>query len=254
MGTGDLILGIVLMVPMELLAFMLVKRKVYREFPYFVSYVICSLLISVVRLSVIRASYTLYFKCYAVTDIVYVITTLLALHESFKWEFLDFYEFKAFRFVYPAVIAAIMGPAIWYALQHPSKAPPVFTALLAVVTAVNYVTLGLVALFFLFVWCFGFEWHRYPFGIVIGFAVSSLQYWAAYGLKLEFGARVNLLLKYATPVAQLCGIAVWLGVFAKAMVLTPPEELSPSKAAEILDDAEWSIRILKDLGKSKYDF
>jgi hypothetical protein len=266
MGKEYLILGIVLMVPTLLLAIMLIKRTVYREFPCFFAYVVSSFLISVVRLSTIR-SYSLYYTLYWATDVIYVITKLLALHESFKWEFLDFYEHRPFRFVFPAVVAAILVPAISFSLKHAFSGPPLFAAIFAVVTAVNYVTIGLVFLFLICVVFFGFEWHRYPFGIVIGFTVASLQYWVVYGMHLEFGANVksfmqhadpatqflaSVVIKYAVPITQLCGTAVWLGVFAKEMVLTPPDELSSCKAVERLDDAERNIQSLKDLGKTKY--
>jgi len=240
------------MMPMAILGSVMVARKIHREFPLFFTHVVCSVLISIVRLCTMRADYPLYFTLYYIADAVYAITTVMALHESFKWEFLDFYQFRFFWVVFPSIAIVIVGPAIVHALLHPATGSAVVTVIFSVVTPINYLKAGLFGLFFLFAFCFGVEWHRYPYGIVIGFGATAWGYWIAHGMNDHFGTQLKPYGKYLFSAAYLFGVAIWLITFAKKSSFDSQKGLRTGTTQELLRRALHTLGMLK--GMRKYEF
>jgi hypothetical protein len=251
MHGSDQLVSVVLMMPVVMLGVVMTARKSYREFPLFFTHIACSVFISILRQYTSHVDYPLYFKVYWITDIVYVITTILALHESFKWEFLDFYEFRCFWLVFPAIGIVIVGPAIVHALLHPVTGSAVVTAIFSVVTPINYLKAGLFGLFFLFALCFGIEWHRYPYGIVIGFGATAWGYWIAHGMNDRFAAQLGPTGKYLFSGAYLLGVAIWLVTFAKKGGFDSQKGLRVGTTEELLRRALHTLGMLK--GISKYE-
>jgi|SRR5579859_5345129 len=251
MQASDQLVRIMLMLPMVALGIVLAARKIYREFPLFVSHILCGVLSEILRICTMRGDYSLYFKLYWITDAFCVITAILALHESFKWEFLDFYQVRFFCVVFPAIAITIVGPAIAHALFHPATGSAVVTVIFSVVTSVNYLRAGLFGLFFLFAFCFGVKWHRYPYGIVIGFGATAWGYWIAHGMNDRFASQLQPYGKYLFSAAYLFGVAIWLFTFAKKSSVDSQKGLRTGTPQELLRRALHTLGMLK--GMNKYE-
>ncbi len=200
------------------LASILLWRKLYREFPFFFTYISSSIVIAILRVSV-RGDYKIFFKIYWVTEAIYALLALLALHEAFRWVFRPFFEKRWFGLFFPIVFLAI---AIMAGLYHfhglPSEANQVINLVLSFSLAVNWVEAGIFVLFFLLVWFHGIRWRDYPFGIVVGFAVISVGSLASRWARSEFGTKFNFLASYAPAVAYLLAVVLWIATFIR-----PPE-------------------------------
>src|SRR5258708_26606758 len=105
------------------LAVLLIRRKVYREYPFFFAYVLSSVLILAFKLSVI-GSYLIYFKVYWVGEAFYAVGTLFVLYEAFRWVFYGFHELWWFRLFFPVVVVIIYAIAVTRALLHPPGQAP----------------------------------------------------------------------------------------------------------------------------------
>jgi hypothetical protein len=76
--------------------------------------------------------------------------------------------------------------------------------------------------------------RRYAFGIMLGFAISSLATLGAGLLRSVFGTNFTVLSTYIPPVAYICALGFWLHVFWRK---EPPEAegslpLTPEELAE----------------------
>src|SRR6266481_297745 len=215
----DLIVGLILLIPMIILGATLVRRQAYRELPSFCVYIACSLAISILRLIAIRRGYSLYFGVYWTTQAVYAITALFALYESFRWEFLDFcVSFKWSWCLFPVVTSVFLIPAI------------------------------------VFVFFLTYRLQRYPFGIVIGFALHAWGSWATCRLSAELGpADAKELLKYALPASYHLAVAVWLYTFSKDAPPELPAGVPRATPKTLLEQSSHNLQVLDKIGEITND-
>src|SRR5882724_2781743 len=101
MGRIDVLLPVAGAALVSWLIAMFVRRCLYRQFPFFFCYLLCSVLSTGVRLAV-SGNYRALFMVYWATEALYAVLALLALHEVFRRVFLGFYLFWWFWLVFPA--------------------------------------------------------------------------------------------------------------------------------------------------------
>ena len=228
-------------------AALVARRKLHREFPFFFAYLILSVIVPLIRLSV-SGDYATFFMLFWTTEAFYAVLGLLALHEVFHEVFLPFYLlWWWFRLVFPAAVTLIVFVSIRNAILHPAlQAPRILQIIFGSAKAVNYLEAVLFGLFFALVLLLGVRWKSHPFGIVEGFGLSALGALIAYGLRSEFGTKYDTLAKYAPPVAYIVGVLVWLDTFLRQpdpeVVHAWRDRVTPE---QLLAEARGYIRILK---------
>jgi hypothetical protein len=193
----------------------LVWRKIYREYPFFFSYIIFSIYSAFARLAVAQ-HYQVYFMVFWITAGIYAVLGLLVLDEIFRWFFSAFYRYwNWFWALFPVVSAVVLATSVWYAIYYPPiQANRVISFVLVFGIAVNLVQIGLFLLFFALVRILKLRRWEYPFAIVMGFAMAAFGALAAYLLRSEFGTKFNPVVQYAPPVAYTLAVVLWLIVFS----------------------------------------
>jgi len=210
MKSADIVLSIAAALLVIWLGGIFVRRQLYRQFPFFFSYIICSVLSTAARLSV-SGNYRPFFKVYWATEALYAVLALLALHEVFRRVFLAFYLlWWWFRLIFPGAVAIIALITFSHTIQPPAAAPRILGVVLLASLVAKYVEAGLFAVFFALVVLCGLTWRTYAFGIVQGFAVSALGTWFASRGRSEFGITFESLAKYGPAVAYILAVIVWL--------------------------------------------
>ena len=218
MRKADILLGLAGPIMAAWLGTVLIRRKTNREFPFFFLYICSSIAFAILKLSV-SSNYQLFFWISWVTEAIYVILALLALHEVFRKVFAAFYEKRWFWLFFPVVVIAISILAIVYRLgSPPTQANQVMSFIISIGMAVNLVQALLFVLFFVLVWFNGIGWREYPFGIVMGFAAIAIGSFIGNWSRSKFGTKVMPLFSYAPPVAYILAVILWLNTF-----LRPPE-------------------------------
>jgi hypothetical protein len=218
MGKIDILIAVAAWAGAIALAVILIWRKLYREFPFFFSYVSSSALISIIRVSV-SANYRLFFVVYWGTEAIYALLALLALHEVFRKVFKAFYKKWWFWLFFPLVVTAISILAVIYRFGSPPvQANRMMSLIISLGMAVNLVQASLFVFFFVLVWLNGIRWREYPFGIVQGFAAIAIGAFGAHWARSEFGTRFNVLSSYAPSVSYIVAVVLWLETF-----LRPPQ-------------------------------
>jgi hypothetical protein len=213
MGKADSLLVLVVPSLLAWVSWIFVKRRLYREFPFFHVYLVSAILVSLLRLSVIN-DYPLYFKVFWATEALYALLSLLALHEVFRYIFVEFYDICWWcRFIFPCLVGILAFVKISNALQHPpAQASPVVALILSFGTTVNWVQIALFVVFGILFLLLG-SWENYPMGIVLGFAAIALGSWGAFAVRSVFGTNFNPVAKYGPPVAYIFASLIWLITF-----------------------------------------
>jgi len=250
MSKIGILLGVIAQVLAIWLAAVLVRRRLHREFPFFFLYVVSSALIPAVRISS-SSNYQLFFILTWATEALYVVLSLLALHEVFRKVFASFYKNWWFWLFFPGVVAAISVVAVVYRLGSPPvQANRVISLILSLGTAVSLVEVALFGLFFVLVWFHGILWRDYPFGIVLGFAILAIGALWGNWARSVFGTKFNRFFGYAPSVAYIIAAVIWLETFMRP----PPEprwrlRITPE---QLLEEIKQSTKILgKLVGRRK---
>jgi hypothetical protein len=196
------------------LVVILIKRKLYKEFPFFFAYVTAVIVVSGIRFWAIHGDYARFFKIFWFSEALYAVFALLALHEVFHTVFDEFYEiWPWFWLVFPAAVGLFAWLKISDGLHHaPTQAPPIVALVLSAASTVNWVQAALFALMCFLVWLVG-NWEYYPVGIVTGFATLAVGSWAAYASVSGFGTKFNVVGKYGPPLAYFLAVLIWLRTF-----------------------------------------
>ena len=82
----------------------------------------------------------------------------------------------------------------------------------------------------------------YPYGVVLGFAVSALGSVAAFWARSIFGTKFNALGKYGPPVSYILGVLIWI-----ASCFLPPE---PPGRWSNFDDPEKALATVRQYKKA----
>jgi hypothetical protein len=232
MNSADILSSIAAAMLVIWLCGIFVRRQLYRQFPFFFAYIVCSVLSTVARLSV-SGNYRPFFEVYWTTEGLYAVLALLALHEVFRRVFLAFYLlWWWFRLIFPGAVVIVALITFSHTIQPPAAAPRVLGVILLASLVAKYVEAGLFGVFFALVVVCNLTWRTYAFGIVQGFAVSALGTWFASRGRSEFGITFGSLAKYGPAVAYILAVIVWLASFWR-----------PEKPAAAV---RWSLTVTPD--------
>ncbi|HWZ43647.1 MAG TPA: hypothetical protein VNW97_09220 [Candidatus Saccharimonadales bacterium] len=197
------------------LAAIILKRQDHRTFPFFFIYIVCFVLVFVLRFAVVN-DYRTYFIVFWISEALYAVFALLALHEIFRRVFMAFYVELWFKLLFPIVVVLALLITGWAAYHDPpAGASRLIRLVLFFGLAVNFMQVCLVSLFIFLADTFRLRWRFAPLGISLGFAVSALGATAYYWVRSEFGTRFEALARYAGPVAYMLAIVIWLDTFLR---------------------------------------
>ena len=227
---------------------LLVRRKAYREFPFFFGFFVFSIATEVLRYVVQHHySFKTYFAVFWTTAYLYDILNLLVLYEVFRRAFREFYRHLSwFRLLFPsAVTIALILALLFHIAFRPAHEPSQLTLLFFLEIAVDLIELALFSVFFLLVKFFSLPWRSHAFGIVLGFAVLSIGSWGAFWLRLEPGAKYRLFFRYIPAIAYICALFVWLLLFSRP---EPKQDWSLTiRPEELLQEVREYAKMLKAL-------
>jgi len=163
---------------------------------------------------------------YWVSDSLLILLSIAALNQVFWRTYKGFEFIWWFRPLYYGAIALALGITIRMAIVSPTvQSHPILSFIVDAEIAANVVRAGIVALFEAMVKPMAIRFQRYPFGIIVGFGVSSivpvLAFFSIYvsGTKYEYPARILSGLSY------IAALVIWLRVFS--LPDTRPGKMEP---------------------------
>jgi hypothetical protein len=235
-----------------------VRRRLYREFPLFFSYLLYVVIATGLRTSVSTKT-AQYFWFYWITEAIYGVAELLVIREVFRRTFLvEYVAHRWFRFIFPVTVIAILSLLLAEALYHPLGRGYISH----LVNAIYWFDLGIHALegtillvLLGLMLLFPVSWRRYEFGVLTGFGVSASVTMLAYLLRFEWGGSYEAFFRYGPPVAYIAATLVWLHAFWRPPEPSPRIPIDPAEAVELMRYyRELLDRIRKSLGLQSIAF
>jgi hypothetical protein len=230
------------------LCVLLILKGFQRPFRSFFAYTLFSVLASSAGLA-LRNHLTAYFYFYWISELIYIVLGLAALHEIIHVVFRNFYAIRWFRLLFPAVGAAMIVTAVLRtALVSRSGAPleSLFEMIVSLEILVRLFQFGLLALFFVLIWFFHMRWQQIPLGIALGFGVAAAGFLVVFLLRSEFGTKFNSIVRITPPMTYIAAVVVWLATFLRAEPSQPvQEQLSALKPQEIASELRRYTRAVK---------
>ncbi|PYX85589.1 MAG: hypothetical protein DMG68_17690, partial [Acidobacteria bacterium] len=150
----------------------MIRRKLYRIFPFFFAYIVSQILIFSVLFPIYRAeSYELYFYVYWTTTSVSVALGFKVIHEIFLDIFRPYHTLKdlgSVLFKWAGLVMLLVAGVV--AASSPvSESGPLVQAVLTLQRSVRVIQCGLVFFLLVFSRYLGISWRQRSFGIALGF-------------------------------------------------------------------------------------
>jgi hypothetical protein len=215
------------------LAVLMYRRQAYKLAPVFFSYIVISVPVSLARVLTVQ-HYAVYFFVYWATDVLLILLSLAALNQVFWYTYRGFDSIWWLRLLYYGAILVALGVTIRMAIVSPPVLKhPIYSFIVDAEITANMVRAGIVALFAALVKRMVVRFQRYPFGIILGFGVSSVGQGIAYFAFSAFGTRVTEFTNIMASVSYIIALVIWLRIFSlpdtkltKWEPPIPPEEMS----------------------------
>lgn len=225
------------------LLILLFRRGARAHFPIFFAYVLISAPVSAARM-LTAGHYQTYFYVYWASTALLMMVGLAAVHEVFRWVYEGFYEFVWFRLLYYGAIATVLVVTVRNAIVNPPvQAHPVIGTILDLSIATNLLRAGIACLFYALLRPLGIEFRRYPYGVVLGFLVSSIGPLVSYLAVSVFGTQWLPFARYASPVSYILSLAIWLSTFGFPEI-EEREWTHPMSPDQMLEEVKGYLKVL----------
>ncbi len=224
-------------IPTLLLLFLLCvlfRRRAYRTFPRFFSYVAFGVAADTTRF-LVRNHPSLYSWTYWVTEGGYDLLGILVMYEVLRTILKTPTRAWWARLVLPCLALAGLGLSIGRAHVLPVQFGPglafnIMVCEIAVRFVQVFVFVGLVAL----VPLLGLRWRQYSFGIATGFGLYATVALLATTKFSDFGTRFTFLWSVTSLVAYSLAVLIWIWFFSVPQKAeTPNPELSAPSPGEL---------------------
>lgn len=216
MSKAELILAVAGAVLQACVVLLLVSHRYFRQFPSFGVYLLFSVLVTVVELSVVQKSKALVLDIYLISESGYAVLSFLALQEAFRSVFRNFYSLRWFKLSFPLIGILIVFVALVRAVFfRPPHDNPANVAFISLEIAIAFLQFGVFCVFILLVRFFHMRWQQHAFGIVLGFGIAAAGSLVAFLLRSEIGTNLNRLVQIAVPLTYIIGVVVWLVTFLR---------------------------------------
>jgi hypothetical protein len=210
------------------------RRKAYKNFPIFFTYILSQILIFAVTFSA-YGNYVWFFYLYWIGEAVSVFLGFKVIHEVFLDVFRPFHTLRdlgTVLFKWAGLVMLLV--AIVVAFSSPSSSPlqsPMTQAILTTERCVRVIQCGLVLFLLVFSRYLGISWRQPSFGIALGFGSFASVELAV--VALGSGSHISSAAAHlVNMVAFNCAISIWVVYF---LLKSPARE----QTATLLQSQRW---------------
>lgn len=219
----------------------LIRRRLYRQFPFFSAYVVQEIVQSVVMLVMIKSPATTgdqYTMAYAIAFGVETVFSLGVLYEIFAHMFRNYVMVERwgrviFRWAFVLFLLGGLGLAAYTGSYGPRL---IFVVQLLNRTA-SILQCGLLCTLFIFAGHLGLSWRSHIFGIALGVGIQASADLAASAIRSQTGLAYHVALDYfIMAMYQMC-VLIWV------FYLFAPERSYAPKALPQHDLETWNLEL-----------
>jgi hypothetical protein len=213
------------------LAIVIVRRRLYREVPWFAILIFYKLFATVLRFYVYDIDDRVgYFYIFWVLEGGMVTIECMVVIEVFRKCLLGFEATKAAARVLLMVTGVALSVVALLSVPYGSEHSVFLGKVVNVAErSVRFVQLGVVLVFFIFSKFLALSWRNYLFGIMLGFGLYSCGELATSAFGAEMGGVVAYKLMFVVSVIGNATMAIWLSYLLRA---------DPKRSVPLLGRAE----------------
>jgi len=226
-----------------LLACLMLRRKLYRQYPIFLAYTVSHVVRFLVLFYVYhggnREAYRYTFLGAEVLDAALAFAVIYELY----WCLFRSYEGvrKLADIVFRCAAVVLLAIAVLTTFTSPATdSNRVLAGLFTLDRSVNVVSGGLLLLLFLASSYLGLRWKRLALGIALGLALDNSVELAAFALRVHWGLLGKPVLSLISSAAYDCSVLIWL-----ACLLSPEPAPPPAKLPGRLELEGWNQALLE---------
>jgi hypothetical protein len=212
-------LGLLPPVLQSCLAILLLHRRVYRRFPFFLAYTVFAVGAEICKLKWVllhRQNTAGYFYLYWIAEAIYAILGFAAIYEVFRDVFENFRELRWFKALLPAMAALMLALALLIPVAHRAvDTGPLEEGIFALQIAVRCLQLGVFFLIFWLARFFDLDYRQYAFGIAAGFGIAAIGILFGTLMRTGLGLKFIIYFQYGLPVSYCVAVTVWLASFVR---------------------------------------
>lgn len=217
----DIALGLFPPVLQTWLAFLLVRRRAYKSFPFFFTYTVFAVVAELCKFAVAQYSqHTLtlrYFYFYWGAEAIYAVLGFLAIHEVFRRVFENFNSLPWFKFLLPLVGLGMLTISVLISIVHRAvETVPLLEGIYSLQIAVRCLQIGVFFLIFFLARAFELDYRQYAFGIAVGFGIAAAGILLGTLVRTGLGLKSLIFFQYGPIVAYCIAVTVWLVSFLRA--------------------------------------
>ncbi len=209
------------------LCFLMVRRNLRAQFPFFFSYTAYQVVSFATLFIVYHRFYEQYFYAYWTSGGISVLLGLAVIYEIFLEAFRPYAELRRLgllMFRWSALVLALVAVVV-AASSSGEHADRVVAGVLAVERSIRVLQCGLVLLLFLFADHLGLSWRHRVFGIALGFGFFAAVQLTLVTLFSTLGVAAEVTLSLLKSAAYTISALVWM-----AYMLAP----QPARRAAVL--------------------
>lgn len=254
-----IILGVVGMALEITLLVILIRRRLYRRFPVFLSYCVWTVCVTVIRLSLSNHPVA-FFLTFWLTEASYLVLALMVMLSLLQPFLIEAYRrHPCARYILPSAIVLIIGTSLWAVFFKPIATDVLARFVSAIYVFVPLICLVEVSLFLLAIVSttrYGVEWTRYETGILAGFGILAFMTMLARVPALialfhfRVGPQLEGLFRYFPSGAFISSAFAWLIAFWRPETPTKYEPPTPPhKYRELTRLRKQGLEALRELAK-----
>jgi hypothetical protein len=189
-----------------------VRRRIYRELPFFFAYVLAAFLIGTVRFLIYKlGSPRAYFYVYWYTDFMSVIAALLAIYEVFLLRiFPSFYKVRFYRLLFPVAASVIAFLAFLTAVAAADRKE----ALSMTSRALDFLRSAVIGFFAALTLLMGRSFAGQEFWVATGFGIQAAAALANAAIRTRLPQAASVL-DAGELIAYNLSCMIWLAAFWK---------------------------------------
>lgn len=232
-----------------LILVVMIRRRLVREFPVFLSYTAFEVGYFAVRFSLFLFAperYRWFFYASWVGKATELALGFAVIHEIFSHAFRSYpaiqklgvllFKWAAGILLFLVVIASASAPVS-------GGSQTVFNFFL-LDRALSIMQCGLLLLLFLFSSYFGLSWRHYLFGIALGFGLYGTAELALAALRTEFGPSWDSAFNLIVPLVYNCSVFIWVSYLLRPEPVQRSIDFKPSAGLQ-----EWNHELLRLLNQ-----
>ncbi|HUQ50037.1 MAG TPA: hypothetical protein VM056_04920 [Terriglobales bacterium] len=199
---------------MATLAFLMARRKLQAQFPFFFTYAIFQVVSHILHYMAYGTTYKNYFYTYWTTTALGIILGFFVIYEVFQYAirpYTGLRDLGTMLFHWAGLVLLLVSGVIAFSTRG-NSADHIIIAIVNLERGIRLMQCGMLLFIAVFASHLGLTWRNFACGIAFGFGIFASTDLTMYSLRAQLGPSWNLTLSTITNFAYMVSAITWLGV------------------------------------------